>query len=171
MSQLTTRRAFFSAGFLHQETEAIRPPGSDEAGFEDLCTGCSDCVQSCPENILITDAGGLPVLDSALGACTFCGACAQSCDSGALDLARLPDWPWRAAIRSDACLSTQGVSCRLCQDSCDQRAIRFQLQLAGRAKPVLDQDLCTGCGACVAPCPVAAVSIKRPPQPELEPRQ
>lgn len=168
MSQLTNRRAFLSAQMLREEKEVLRPPGALETGFFDLCTRCGDCVRACPEAILGVDSSEFPVVHLNSGACTFCGDCARSCESGALDIARLADWPWRATVDGGSCLSMNGISCRLCQDNCDQDAIRFQLKLAGRAQPVLDQDSCTGCGACAASCPVSAVSFERPAIPQTE---
>lgn len=57
------------------------------------------------------------------------------------------------------CLSMNGVMCRVCGDRCDERAIRFQLAVGGIAHPIIDQSSCTGCGACVEPCPVGVVEI------------
>ncbi len=162
MSQMTTRRAFLSARVLREDRGAIRPPGAVESGFVDACSGCSDCITACPEGILSRDADGYPILDLNSGACTFCGECTNACETDALQVDRLPDWPWRATIQTTTCLSMNGVSCRLCQDSCDARAIRFRLLLGGRAEPILDQDICTGCAACASACPVDAVALERP---------
>ena len=43
-------------------------------------------------------------------------------------------------------------------------AIKF---IAGQKKPIIDEDLCTGCGICIKKCPFDAISIVKLPQ-ELE---
>lgn len=135
----------------------MRPPGA-APGFDDLCTTCGDCAAACPEAIIVNDADRRPVVDFNAGACTFCGTCADACESGALEPALIPDWPWRARI-GDSCLSVQGITCRACEDVCDPRAIRFRLATGGRSFPELDLDQCTGCGACATACPAGAVSF------------
>lgn len=168
MSQMTTRRAFLSARALREDKDAIRPPGAVESGFVDACSACGDCITACPEGILSKGADGYPILELNAGACTFCAGCAEVCETDALQVDRVPDWPWRAAVQATTCLSMKGISCRVCQDSCDARAIRFQLQLGGRAEPVLDQDSCIGCAACASACPVGAVALERPQTPKPE---
>ena len=163
MNQPASRRAFLQGRFSQMEGDAIRPPGAVPDGFEDVCTKCGDCLPSCPEAILTTDPLGFPILDPNISECTFCGACADVCPSGALTPALVLQWPWRALIADSTCLSMNGVSCRTCQDNCDHGAIRFRLQTGGQAVPLLDTDACTGCGACVARCPVQAVTLERQP--------
>jgi ferredoxin-type protein NapF len=68
-------------------------------------------------------------------------------------------WPYKAQV-SDACLPKKGVECRVCGDFCDVRAIRFQPRIGGNPLPDIDPDTCTGCGACVAPCPATAITIR-----------
>ena len=140
----------------------MRPPGA-QAGdtFYDLCTKCDECIKDCPEAIIIRDADGLPEVNLNLGECTFCGICASVCEPGAI----LPadGWNWRAQPNS-ACLSLQGVTCRTCEDQCEQKAIRFRPQVGGRADITFDSDLCVGCGACAAACPVDAISFFEPKQ-------
>ncbi|HBS20926.1 4Fe-4S binding protein, partial [Thalassospira sp.] len=43
---------------------------------------------------------------------------------------------------------------------CPESAIRIIPQLGGRARVLIGDDLCTGCGACFSACPVDAISIK-----------
>ncbi|MHA3979805.1 ferredoxin-type protein NapF [Halovulum sp. GXIMD14794] len=137
----------------------MRPPGSVQ-DFHDLCTGCGDCIVSCPEGIIVRDEDRLPVVDFVHGACTFCGACAEVCPAGALAAGHVADWPWRARI-TDSCFSLRGITCRACEDVCEPRAIRFRLATGGRSRPVLDLDQCTGCGDCAHACPADAVSFDR----------
>ena len=60
---------------------------------------------------------------------------------------------------ADSCLAKKGVECRICGDPCLVAAIRFSPRLGGPPLPEIDTGSCTGCGDCVAPCPVAAISL------------
>jgi ferredoxin-type protein NapF len=73
-------------------------------------------------------------------------------------------WPTGAALPpiatiSVACLARQGVACQSCRDACPQDAIRFRPRAGGPFLPEVDDALCNGCGACVAPCPVGSVAV------------
>ncbi len=160
---LDSRRAFLSGGLA--EPERPRPPGAQsEEAFRSACDGCGACIDACPESVLTIDRHGLATFDDALGACTFCGACTDSCGTGAL-VDDAP-WPWQARV-AGLCLSLVAVQCRACEDHCDERALRFLLKTGGRAVPEIDADACTGCGGCVASCPVGAISLYKP-SPQLE---
>jgi ferredoxin-type protein NapF len=60
---------------------------------------------------------------------------------------------------SEACLARAGVVCQSCGDACPEQAIRFTLRRGGPPLPSLDENRCTGCGACVPVCPVGAISL------------
>jgi ferredoxin-type protein NapF len=62
-----------------------------------------------------------------------------------------------AAI-SARCLARNGIACFSCRDACGERAIIFQPAIGG-AQPIVIRAGCTGCGECIAPCPVAAVTL------------
>ncbi|HEY6815314.1 MAG TPA: ferredoxin-type protein NapF, partial [Croceibacterium sp.] len=126
--------------------------------FRQACTGCGDCIAACPERVLAPGEGGFPTFDPALGECLFCGECVTACESRALDPLRL-DRPWQLeAAVSAGCLARNGVTCFACRDACGESAIRFRPALGG-AVPEIDAARCTGCGACVGPCPVTAISL------------
>lgn len=56
-----------------------------------------------------------------------------------------------------------GIPCyRFCPEVLNRRyAIKF---VAGQKKPIIDEDLCTGCGICIKKCPFDAISIVKLPQ-------
>jgi ferredoxin-type protein NapF len=155
-----SRRGFLR-GRVRPKAE-IRPPWAlPENEFVDRCTRCNDCLKACPQVILVPGDGGYPTVEFSRGECTFCADCVTACQPRAL-LRRSEDaapWPYKARV-SDACLPKKGVECRVCGDFCDVRAIRFQPRLGGNPLPDIDIETCTGCGACVAPCPATAISIR-----------
>ncbi len=64
----------------------------------------------------------------------------------------------RVAQIGPACVEPRGVTCRRCGESCDVGAITFRL-MRGGAQPLLDISTCTGCGDCLAVCPVSAIAL------------
>ena len=154
-----SRRGFFRG--RPRPRGEMRPPWALlEADFIDRCTRCNDCLKVCPTHILVVGDGGYPTVDFSVGECTFCGDCVSACQPKALrrDPEQVP-WASKASIGED-CLPRQGVECRVCGDFCDARAIRFPPRLGGSPLPEIDPEKCTGCGACVAPCPVTAISVR-----------
>lgn len=146
-------------GRFRPAAHPIRPPWAiEEARFVDVCTRCEDCTAVCPENILIVGSGGFPVVDFSAGECTFCGVCVETCKPAALVRGDNPPWDLKAVI-ADSCLAQRGVECRVCGERCDETAIRFSLAAGRVARPSVDRDRCTGCGACQAPCPVGAIAV------------
>ncbi len=154
----TARRAFLRGKTAEQALLAPRMPWA-VAGFTAVCERCGDCIEACEESVLTEGDGGYPTLDFERGGCTFCGACEQACNYGALDKSVEPPLPLRASIGA-GCLSAQGVTCRSCGDVCESRAIRFRLELGGRAIPSLEPSLCNGCGSCIATCPTHVIQLE-----------
>jgi len=154
------RRSFFR-GRPRPRAE-IRPPWAlQEEAFIYHCTRCNECIKACPQHILVSGDGGYPTVDFSQGECTFCGDCVARCQPKALSRIdpEQPAWGHKAAIGED-CLPRQGVECRVCGDFCDTRAISFPPRPGGSPLPEIDAEKCNGCGACVAPCPVTAISIR-----------
>ncbi len=153
-------------GRIGRSRELVRPPWSRPGSqFTSRCTRCSDCIEACPEKIIVVGDGGFPEVDFQIGPCTFCEACREACPTGAIaarschEPVSVPPWSIKAHI-GGSCLARKGVECRICEDHCDPRAIRFERHTAGVAIPQLDRDQCTGCGACISVCPVSAIEIR-----------
>lgn len=152
-----SRRSLFS----RRKSLAIRPPWVRE-GVEltDICTRCSACITACETKIIFKGDGGFPEVSFKDNECTFCTQCATVCPEQKLfDLTQTP-WQHIAEIQ-DNCLTFQGIWCQSCKDACEPRAISFTLSVGKAPMPKIDTSLCTGCGACVAPCPNQAISIKQ----------
>ena len=152
-----SRRDLFRRGKPASAGLDLRPPPA-VADFERRCDGCGACVPACAETLLSL-AEGRARIDFARGECTFCGDCADACDRGALSRAALADWSGRPAVAA-SCLGRAGIICRACGEACAHGAIRFAISVGG-TPPAIELSACTGCGACVAPCPVGAISIRR----------
>lgn len=141
----------------------LRPPWAlDASHFVDACTGCGDCVAACPEGVLRIGGGRLPEFDPRLGECSFCGDCAVACAAPAFRAVSAVPWTLRAQV-GDACLAARGIVCSSCRDACGEAAITFP-QTRTVPGPRIDADRCTGCGACVAGCPSAAIALVHAPQ-------
>lgn len=151
------RRLFLARG----RPLRIRPPWSgNEEDFVGKCSGCGICVEVCPEKILEIGGGNYPWVNFAVGHCTFCGACRQHCPEQALGSGDDESpWPCKAIIGS-GCLAHQGTTCRSCGEHCQDAAITFRPDLGGSSQPLVNTDQCSGCGACVAVCPVQAIYIQ-----------
>lgn len=157
----SARRQFFKAK-SGPRPDAIRPPWArTERDFLNLCRRGAECVETCPTGILAIAEGGYPVVQFTDGECTFCGRCVEACPSGALSRGNGDAAPWALMPRiAQACVAFKKVECRICAEACDTGAIRFQLQAGGVALPLVDPVQCSGCGACVAPCPTDAITLE-----------
>ncbi|MFP1633467.1 ferredoxin-type protein NapF [Zhengella sp. ZM62] len=135
--------------------EQPRPPGVT-ADTVEACTGCASCVTACPEQIL-TMHDRKVAIDFSQGECTFCMACEEACPEPVFT--GNPSMAHVAAI-SGTCLVHSGIACMTCRDACPEEAIRFLPRMGRPFLPVLDAAACTGCGACVAPCPADAIAMR-----------
>lgn len=155
-------RMQFLSGDLGGKRLPLRPPWAlPESRFTELCTRCGDCLAACEDQLIVEGRGGFPKMDFTRGGCDFCGECEAVCKPAALSReAEEGGRPWRlkATILGN-CLSLNAVICRSCGEACDERAIRFQLETGGVARPLLDREACTGCGECFAVCPVRCITL------------
>jgi ferredoxin len=71
--------------------------------------------------------------------------------------------PGVAVLDREACIAWNGVICISCRTACQEQAIRVDR----RGRPTIVAGACTGCGACVDPCPSRAIRLPGGPQPGL----
>ncbi len=161
MSIVSPRRQWLRGRF--RPVPAQRPPWArEESAFEAACTRCDACIEACPESVLVRGEGGYPEFVAQGEGCTFCGDCASVCGPRALWRPRADTQPWfQYAVIGSECLAARDVMCMSCADACESRALRLKPAAGGIPKPVVDILACSGCGACVAPCPVGAITLAR----------
>jgi ferredoxin-type protein NapF len=158
---LSRRALLFGRVAAVPDAVVFRPPwAKPEPEFASACTRCDACVRDCPQQVLVRGDDGLPRFDAQAGECTFCGDCAAACGQEAFRPPRDPPWTLSARV-ADTCLSAHGVVCASCREICPATAIRVPPGARGAA--VVDVDACTGCGACIASCPVDALSLQHAP--------
>jgi polyferredoxin/NAD-dependent dihydropyrimidine dehydrogenase PreA subunit len=158
--------------------ELIRPPGSlPESEFLTRCISCGECMKACPNHALnpCGFSDGLirlntPRLVPAIGYCEpSCTACTFVCPTVAIRPVPRGDKPFvkigTAFIDEDRCIAWRNERrCLLCMTRCPYQAIDEVEQTLGeitRQGPVVDKDLCTGCGQCETFCPVSTVPAIR----------
>ncbi len=138
--------------------EPIRPPWSkEEKQFITQCQRCNQCIVDCPQKIIVTGDGGFPEVNFMLGECDFCQQCLTACSYQAFDKSLKPPWKLSLKITSH-CLITKKVSCFTCMEQCPKAV--FQIPI-GQFILQANDTLCSGCGACIAPCPTHAIQLIR----------
>ena len=145
----------------------LRPPGAlEEFTFRGVCTRCGNCLRACPSGVVAQDLGPngwasllTPVLDFQRDYCREdCVKCTEVCPSGALT--RIPR-EMKASVRlglprvdMGVCLLGEDRECSACRSRCPYNAIRYVWsEVDYTLTPHIDQDKCTGCGACEVACP------------------
>ena len=159
----------------------VRPPGAvPEDLFSARCLACGQCMKVCPTNAIqpCTLDDGLPRLSTPkivprIGACEEkCHVCGNVCPTEALR--KLPYEEKRfakigtAVIDKNRCLAwEQNKECLVCDEVCPYHAIDPTVLQTARGMfkvPVVDADLCMGCGMCEQRCPIfdtAAIVVYR----------
>lgn len=156
----------------------IRPPGAlPEEKFLRKCVKCGECMKACPTNALqpaLAEAGpeGIwtPVLVPKIGYCEYyCFHCSQVCPTGAIRELTVEEKIkikiGTAWVDKNRCIPyVLGSPCIVCEEHCPTspkaiKLVRTEARMPdGSIKtplvPVINLDLCIGCGICETKCPV-----------------
>lgn len=157
----------------------LRPPGAlDAAAFDAACIRCGLCVEACPYDTLRlfefdgSAQSGTPYFVAREVPCEMCAdiPCLHACPTGALDpgLAAIGDAEMGVAALShpELCNSYVGNSfCDSCVRACPLQGQAISLAIGptpmgGLFTPVVDPDVCTGCGKCEHDCIAAPAAIR-----------
>jgi len=162
----------FGKRAVASQRSVIRPPGAlPEGAFLDQCVRCGNCMKVCVTNglqptLLETGVQGLwsPQLVPEIGYCEYnCNLCGSACPTQAI--AELPLEKkktvkiGRAEIDKTKCVAwALDMKCLVCEEHCpipDKAIKAFAHSAHGGIvlKPVVDPDLCIGCGICQSTCP------------------
>jgi ferredoxin-type protein NapG len=160
--------ALLTGGPSNRKTKLIRPPGAlDEPEFLATCLRCGKCAQVCPQHAIQIGRGdqglsiGMPFIEPRQAACNLCMDCSKVCTSGALRSAEKAKVRMGTAqINRDTCLAWQGDECKVCYTSCP--FYNQAIKLEDHKRPVVDRDICVGCGICEYVCILEypAISVK-----------
>ena len=153
-----------------------------ELDFIPACTRCGDCISACEYGVLFalsSSYGGsvmnTPAMDLKNKGCHLCAdwPCVTSCEPAALKFPETDDLSAdseddvsvddeievlevtpplpklaMAKISTDSCLPYMGPECGACRSSCPvEGALSWDL-----TRPVIDSELCCGCGLCRQAC-------------------
>lgn len=165
------RRAFLRGSFLNRQSRAQEkarqqplgppPPWHRDLQLDKYCINCAHpCITACEPAIIRLhpsehEMAGLPYLDFSTSGCTFCQACVEACPieidaSGTV----LPDIG-QAVVNHGTCIAWHEIICQSCIGICEFEAITSTYM----RNPVVNSDLCNGCGMCVKFCPLDSLTI------------
>lgn len=151
----------------------VVPPGALSAkNMKDHCTACQLCVSACPNNILVPSHKLQTLMQPEMtfedGYCRpECVECSQVCPAGAIKTITTADKTAIAIglavwIKENCVVNTDEVQCNNCERHCPTKAITLVDRDPGYSDslkiPVINKELCIGCGACENLCPARPFS-------------
>jgi len=182
VSALAASSLGFRSGPLsfRRQRSVIRPPAAlEEEEFIDRCIRCGNCMKVCPTNVLqpVSFESGIegvwtPRLIPEIGYCEYnCTLCGKTCPTGAIrniSLEQKHDTRLGLAkVDRSICIAwAEEKQCIVCEEHCPvpEKAIKLKRDLSGGRevlKPLVDGNLCVGCGTCQNKCPVRPIRAIR----------
>jgi polyferredoxin len=174
-------------GAMHIMSEAgLTDRPYTEADFLATCIRCGECMKACITNCLqpaIGEGGWeafwTPIIVPRIGYCEkICNICGTVCPTGALRFFYITEKEdlisGIAKINKSTCIAWyDDRACAACDEACHYKAVEVKPIPQARPdgvtvvhrRPVVYEDLCTGCGECEKACPVkpdAAIVVYAP---------
>jgi RnfABCDGE-type electron transport complex B subunit len=125
------------------------------------CLGFGDCQLVCPFEAIKVENGAV-IIDKKK--CTGCGLCVTACPRHVIKLEDQDakvfvacNSPEVAKVKAKICISGCTV-CKRCEKACPLGAIRIEGNL-----PIINQDICDMCGACLEVCKRKVILTDTPP--------
>ena len=162
----------------------LRPPGGeDEDRFLAKCIRCGLCVKACPYDtlklatLLDSPKNGTPFFEARKIPCYLCEdlPCIKDCPTDALDKKYLKEKDGAlklkmgiAIVDSVSCVAHWGIQCDACYRACPliDKALKLETKRNDRTAkhafllPIVDNEVCVGCGLCELACITEIPAIK-----------
>jgi ferredoxin len=170
------KRLIRPPGAMHIMAEAgLTDRPYTEADFLATCIRCGECMKACITHCLqpAVGEGGweafwTPIIVPRIGYCEkICNVCGTVCPTGALRFFYIAEKEvlisGTAFINKSTCIAWyDDRACAACDEACHYKAVEVvpiaQQRPGGvtvvQRRPVVYEDLCTGCGECEKACPV-----------------
>lgn len=144
----------------------FRPPSAiNEEQFLAGCTRCNACADACPHQAIVQastphrpDQANTPVIYADQQPCLMCEdfPCIAACEPQVLK-PQIPKSMGTASITQHLCLAYHGTDCDVCLRQCPVAGAITAIN----GRPVVNEEVCSGCGVCrfVCPAPENAVLL------------
>jgi len=156
----------------------LRPPGAiSERQFLQACSHCDECIHACPKDAILRAPKKMgflvfntPYIDPLRNPCVMCAdlPCISACpDEALLPVQELTDVNMGYAILDKKkCQAYGDTFCQQCVIDCPVPGAIHQVD----DKPIIDKNICTGCGVCMRSCSTVNIplAIKIKPQMVVE---
>ena len=159
---------------ITKRVPVLRPPGAiSEKAFLQACTRCEECIHACPKDAIQRAPKkfgflihNTPYIDAMRTPCVMCTdlPCISACpDEALLPVQELTDVSMGYAILDKKKCQAYGETfCQQCVIDCPVPGAIHQVD----DKPIIDKNICTGCGVCMRSCSTVNIplAIKIKPQ-------
>ena len=153
----------------------LRPPGAiAEKAFLQACSRCDECIHACPKDAIqrVPKKMGFlihntPYIDPMRNPCVMCTdlPCIPACPDGALlPVQELSDVSMGYAILDKKkCQAYGDTFCQQCVIDCPVPGAIHQID----NKPVIDKNICRGCGVCMRSCSTVNIPLAIQIKPQM----